>query len=327
MLSFQISKRLVKNFFPLAICLFATLSNAQQNQTSGVAIGPFSTAFNVFSGDGGWSRSAKAESKAQEILTGDGVAMNPSLAYESTGGGVVFATWKLFATGTGFAAEELTAPRFPSTWKIDEKSVKNTLETSSGEEPFRLRYSAFRAVGVGDGFSFGTGSNKDTFGYWVDMPITYIDGNGFQSGLFSFYYRAAASSRNEDGVSFVKALINSLRLQDGIKPITLTEYNRHIESTRARSSNENLPASSTLVKKPDLIMETVNARQGKSTAFQSSNEVATEAVTTQYSIKASSFCFENGEIKLPPCAVGIRNTSVINSSGARMPALQPLRKN
>jgi hypothetical protein len=314
MLHNQIFKVFISICLLLASCVVTTHAIAQSSELTNGSIGVLKYSVRPPSG---WVSSSRAESKAQDLLVNDGVSMSPVLAFESSDTGIVYATWKVFNGGVVFSVEDLTAPRFPSAWKIDEKSVQSMVENVKWDENFRLKYSSFRAVGAGDGFAFGSTRGIPTFGYWIDMPLAYADGNGVHSVLLSLYYRGAVSNRNEEGINFIKLLVNSLRLQSGIRPLLLSEYNELFNTTQLGAAAKAGAAASGA--KPDLMDALKEAQSQKRTG---SNIAPTENSNAQntngvFPIKASNFCYEGGEIKLPPCAITYR-------SYAPFPAARPI---
>jgi len=158
--------------------------------------------------------------KAKALLEKDGVQETPVFAFEGSGGGLAYGTWKVLPAGVVFTAETIAAMDDPAMakWGIKPADIRSFADGQARG----LRFAYLRARGLGNGQEFSPKQKVQTVGIWVDIPVTFKDEAGYHSGLASLFYRSSAAEATAGGEAMFHDIIDAL--EPGASVVPASEY-------------------------------------------------------------------------------------------------------
>ena len=167
----------------------------------------------------GWSVGSGA--LAKKALEADGNFMAPSFSFESTKGGVIYGTSKIYESGVIFSPESIAAenPSFPSAWGVRKEDIRSTVSKAG-----QVGYAVMTASGPGDGLLFSVSGDKRMTAVWIDIPVAYKDKMDVRSAWASVYYRGPVEG-DAEAKNIYDAIMGGLK-PNGVELMDLSEYRR-----------------------------------------------------------------------------------------------------
>ena len=174
--------------------------------------------------------------KAKALLEKDGVLETPVFALESAGGGLIYGTWKVLPSGVVFTADTIAAMDDPAMakWGIKPADIRSFADRQAKG----LRFAYLHARGLGSGLEFSAKLKTQTVGIWVDIPVTYKNEAGYQSGLASLFYRSSAAEAAAGGEAMFHDLVDALEPNASVVPAS--EY--RVDATPKEKEREKVIA-------------------------------------------------------------------------------------
>jgi len=168
----------------------------------------------------GWSVGTGV--RAKKALEADGNYMTPSFSFESTNGGIIYGTWKIYDGGLIFTPESIAAdnPSFPSAWGVKKEDIRSSVSKAG-----QIDYAVMTASGPGDGLLFSASSDKRMSAVWIDIPIAFKDKTDERSAWASLYYRGPL-----EGYAEAKTIYDGIMVglkPNGVEILNLAEYRRN----------------------------------------------------------------------------------------------------
>jgi hypothetical protein len=247
-----------KIFLRISLCAFVifplltfNIDAWAQGNEAGVVSGKVGLLEFRIPGMPGWRESAEVRARVVELMRSEGVNQEPAFAFENAKtGGMLFGAWTTLRPGLAFDAEEISAepPWFPDSWGLKLSQIDGIFVPSNKGMP----HARLRAAGMGDGKTFsGKFRNLNTLGIWVTMPIQYETVNGIGSGVVTLDYRgpdiADSKSQKLTGDTLMGVLIDGLKLQNGVRLISLdgyrAKYPKEVAAVTKERSSPELPAN------------------------------------------------------------------------------------
>jgi hypothetical protein len=218
-------------FLPLAIYL---------NATPSFAAGPTRVELGPLVGDltlpSGWASAGTG--LAAKLLKQDGVREPPALSFLKGENEVVFATTKV-TEGIALTAADLAGggQELAKALGIAPSAIQcNAFPHPRGG----FEFSICETIAAGTGLTV-TGKGKPTAAIWVDIPLTYQDGQGRVSNSWTSIYFRGPGATMAAGHEIVEALLDSLTLKTGLSVVTKTTAAVHADGGAAL---ERAPAAS-----------------------------------------------------------------------------------